>query len=226
MRLRHAEYGVAPGRATPGIAFSRDLPVLREPRAPRRRVPRGRHQGRHPPPPRVPGLRAPLHHLRALRGDAARGGEELGRAPAVRPGEAARRAPARVPQAAGLHGLARDGRARHRGRAAQPAAAGGAQRADRRARAAPAEGDRRGGLRALRVGLPRSSPTWRSSRTSSRASSASRRCRAASSPSTSSMFQTLDAGPIPSPPRYPQGTARRPRGAAARPNPQEATDGD
>ena len=55
MRLHHAEYGVAPGRATPGIAFTHDLPVLREPRAPRRRVARGRHQGRHPPPARMPG---------------------------------------------------------------------------------------------------------------------------------------------------------------------------
>ena len=29
MTLRHAEYGVAPGTTTPGIAFCGDLPVLR-----------------------------------------------------------------------------------------------------------------------------------------------------------------------------------------------------
>ena len=152
----HAEYGVdSSARDTRDSVSADDLPVLRQPRAPRRRVARGRHQGRHPAPARVPALRAPLHHLRALRGDAARGGQELRRAPAVRPRQAARGAPARLPQAAGADGRARGGGARHRGRAAQPAAPGGPQLADRRARAAAAEGDRPRGLRALRVGLPR-----------------------------------------------------------------------
>ncbi len=81
MPLRHAEYGVATGNGTPGIAHSHDLPVLRAPRAPRRRVARRRHQGRHPATARVPVVRAALHHLRAVRGDAAGGGEVVRRAP-------------------------------------------------------------------------------------------------------------------------------------------------
>ena len=55
------------------------LPVLLDRRRQGRRLAPGRRRRRGPAPARVPGVRAAVHHLRAGRGAAARGGEALGR---------------------------------------------------------------------------------------------------------------------------------------------------
>ena len=155
----HAAVGARDLPALPGLRASlrptaRDvLPVLRargdqgHRLAPRRRGPAGAS------PPRMPAVRRALHDVRVRRaGDAARG-QERRDARAVRRVEAALRHAEGAREAPGVErggGCRRESRLPQAAHARRARGAGAARGRARDGRAAPA---RRGGLRALRIGL-------------------------------------------------------------------------
>ena len=109
------------GRPVPDLRGVRDaLSELRKPRYPGQGFAADGRFLRHPPPPRLPHLQFPLHHLRA--GAIARTGRDQAQraARAVRPRQASALGRDRLPQAAGRAGADRPDGVEDRARARRP----------------------------------------------------------------------------------------------------------
>ncbi len=120
-----------------------------------------------PPPAHLPGLRRPLHHLRARAVARADGGQEERPPRAVRPRQAAALGRSRAAQARRRRRTGRAHDQRHRAAVGEPGRRRHSDRAHRRTGDGGAQGPRRRRLRALRLGLsqfPRSARLQRDRR--------------------------------------------------------------